>query len=69
MSEEEKQDAKRYFYERSGIPGVIMCVDGTHIKIHKPCVDPHLYYNRKGFFSLNAMIVSKVLNENVSNFS
>lgn len=58
MTEEEKREAKRYFYERSGIPGVVMCVDGTHIKIFRPFENPHLFYNRKGFFSLNAMIVS-----------
>lgn len=58
MTDEEKEEAKRYFYDRSGIPGVIMCVDGTHIKIFKPSENAHLYYNRKGFFSMNVMIVS-----------
>lgn len=58
MTEEEKQEAKRYFYDRSGIPGVIMCVDGTHIKIFRPSENAHLFYNRKGFFSINVMIVS-----------
>lgn len=58
MSEIEKREAKLYFYEKSAIPGVIMCVDGTHIKISKPTGDDtHLYYNRKGFYSLNTMIV------------
>lgn len=60
MSDVEKQEAKRYFYDKSRIPGVTMCVDGTHIKIFKPSVDTHLFYNRKGFYSLNAMIVSSV---------
>lgn len=58
MTEQEMRDAKRYFYDKSEIPGIIMCVDGTHIKIIPPTVNRHLYYNRKGFYSLNAMIVS-----------
>ncbi|XP_036334979.1 putative nuclease HARBI1 [Rhagoletis pomonella] len=57
-SEEEKRETKCYFFGRSGIPGVIGCIEGTHIKIVSPKKEhQHLYYNRKGFFSLNAMIV------------
>lgn len=59
MSEEEKTEARLYFLAKSKIPGIVMCVDGTHIKIAKPTGDnTHLFYNRKGFYSLNAMIVS-----------
>lgn len=55
---EEKARAKRFFYEKSRIPGIIGAVDGTHIKIRAPAKRlQHLYFNRKGFFSLNAMIV------------
>ncbi|XP_062556580.1 putative nuclease HARBI1 [Armigeres subalbatus] len=58
VSDEEKSEIKRGFYERTGFPGVIGCVDGTHVKIFKPMKDiQHLYYNRKGFHSLNVMIV------------
>lgn len=58
-SEEEKLAAKLYFFEKCGIPGIIGCVDGTHIRIIRPKEDiQHLYYNRKGFHSINAMIVS-----------
>ncbi|XP_055906755.1 putative nuclease HARBI1 [Eupeodes corollae] len=57
-SEVEKSRAKLYFFERSHIPGVIGCVDGTHIKIASPKKElQHAYYNRKGFYSINAMIV------------
>ncbi|XP_054727491.1 putative nuclease HARBI1 [Anastrepha obliqua] len=38
--------------------GIIGCVDGTHVKIVAPRKEvQHLYYNRKGFYSINAMIV------------
>ncbi|XP_054083400.1 putative nuclease HARBI1 [Zeugodacus cucurbitae] len=46
-----------FFFVKSKIPGVTMAVDGTHIKIMAPKRDKHLYYNRKGFSSLNVMIV------------
>ncbi|XP_041769551.1 uncharacterized protein LOC121592211 [Anopheles merus] len=41
----------------SGIPGVVMCVDGTNIKIIAPTHDRDQHYNRKGFYSLNALMV------------
>ncbi|XP_049301914.1 putative nuclease HARBI1 [Bactrocera dorsalis] len=57
QSEEEKIQAKQEFYAKASFPGVIMCVDGTHIKIVKPSEEGFLYYNRKGFYSINAMVV------------
>ncbi|XP_017472155.1 PREDICTED: putative nuclease HARBI1 [Rhagoletis zephyria] len=61
-TEEEKRRAKNYFFETSGIPGVIGCIDGTHVKIVAPDKNlQHLYYCRKGYFSINAMIVSGLL--------
>lgn len=59
MSDEEKHAAKQYFLQKSGIPGITMCIDGTHIKILKPGSAPHTFYNRKNFFSLNALTVNK----------
>lgn len=60
MTTAEKHEAKVAFYEATGFPGVTGCIDGTHIKIFAPPPHMrHLFYNRKGFYSLNAMIVSK----------
>ena len=51
--------AKFYFFNKCLIPGIIGCVDGTHIKIIKPIEEiQHLYYNRKGYHSINAMVVA-----------
>ena len=36
-----------------GIPGIVGCIDGSHIPITRPCVSGNGYYNRKGFYSLN----------------
>ncbi|XP_036322062.1 putative nuclease HARBI1 [Rhagoletis pomonella] len=57
-TEAELQQAKSHFYNKSRIPEIIGCIDGTHIKIVAPRKElQHLYYNRKGFFSINAMVV------------
>ncbi|XP_053967758.1 putative nuclease HARBI1 isoform X2 [Anastrepha ludens] len=57
MSEQEKTEAKQHFFVKTGFPGVIGYVDGTHIKVSAPNkAEQGLYFNRKGFFSLNAMI-------------
>lgn len=37
---------------------VVGCIDGTHIGLQKPTVNEHMYFNRKGFHSINAMLVS-----------
>lgn len=58
MSEEEKQEAKKYFFNKSGFPGVVGCIDGTHIQIIRPSQDEHIYFNRKHTHSINAMMVS-----------
>lgn len=57
-SEQDKNSIKMGFFAKTGFPGVIGCVDGTHVKIVKPTSDiQHLYYNRKGYHSLNVMVV------------
>ncbi|XP_055387128.1 putative nuclease HARBI1 [Condylostylus longicornis] len=57
-SKEEERRAKIYFYEKTGFPNIVGCVDGRHIKIISPKEEvKHLYYNRKEFCSLNALIV------------
>lgn len=58
MTDEEKRRSREHFYTKFRIPGITGCIDGTHVKIVKPSEDEHLYFNRKGYFSLNAMIVS-----------
>lgn len=49
---EEKYIIERGFSDRHGFPGVIGCLDGTHIKIDKPSEDPESYINRKGYYSI-----------------
>lgn len=55
----EEQEVIQKFFERFGFPGVLGCVDGTHIRIKTPGDEvKHLYFNRKGYCSLNAMMVN-----------
>lgn len=58
QSEREKELAAEQFYQKTGFPGVIGCVDGTHINIVRPIENEHLFFNRKGKHSINTMIVS-----------
>lgn len=55
---EEKRKIALAFYTKYKIPGVIGCVDGTHIQIIAPSKNKHLFYNRKGNYSMNAMLVN-----------
>nr|XP_055837203.1 putative nuclease HARBI1 [Episyrphus balteatus] len=57
MTPQEKRNTSIKFYEKYRIPSVIGCVDGTHIRIIAPKQNKHLFYNRKGFFSLNALLI------------
>ncbi|CAH1981438.1 unnamed protein product [Acanthoscelides obtectus] len=43
--------------DKFGFPGVIGCVDGTHIAISRPAREAHNFYNRKGYYSLNTQII------------
>lgn len=58
-SSEDLLKSKRHFYDKFQLPGIIGCVDGTHVKMKAPAKDSHLFYNRKGYFSLNVMVVSR----------
>jgi len=41
---------------RYGFPKVIGAIDGTHIKITAPKVNPESYVNRKGFHSIQLQV-------------
>lgn len=59
VDEAEQNETKRHFYRKTGFPGVIGCIDGTHVSIIPPSIEDRFkYLNRKGFYSLNVMLVS-----------
>ncbi|XP_065366314.1 putative nuclease HARBI1 [Calliphora vicina] len=56
--ENEKDEIKKFFYNKTGFPGLIGYIDGTHINIISPEKEVQFKYrNRKGFYSLNATVV------------
>lgn len=53
---EEKERKKNDFMRAFQFPGVIGCIDGTHVAICQTKEDEHLYFNRKGYHSKNVQI-------------
>ena len=49
----EISNIKRDFYKIAGFPGVIGCIDGSHIQIIASHQDEFAYVNRKKFHSIN----------------
>ncbi|XP_065356203.1 putative nuclease HARBI1 [Calliphora vicina] len=45
------------FMKKYKIPGVIGCVIGTHFGLQRPASNEHMFFNRKGFHSLNSMVI------------
>ena len=43
--------------QKYGMPNVIGCIDGTHIRVKAPSNDRDSYVNRKGFTSINVLAV------------
>ncbi|XP_063405555.1 putative nuclease HARBI1 [Mytilus trossulus] len=48
----EQNDVVRKFREKRGFPGIVGCIDGTHIHIKPPTEHPQSYVNRKSFHSV-----------------
>lgn len=46
------------FMERLHFPGIIGCIDGTHVAIIRLNDHEETYFNRKNYNSLNVLLVS-----------
>ncbi|GBP06348.1 Putative nuclease HARBI1 [Eumeta japonica] len=57
LNPEERNKIKKEFYEECGIPGVIGCIDCTHVAIIKPSNHEERFFNRKHYHSLNVQII------------
>lgn len=55
----ELQIIKDYFQRKNGFPGIVGCIDGTHIEIPAPKESPKSYVNRKGYHSLQLQAVCR----------
>lgn len=55
--EDERVGIKTTFQQASGFPGVVGCIDGTHVYITAPVIDAAQYTNRHHTFSINVQAV------------
>ncbi|XP_048240406.1 putative nuclease HARBI1 [Haliotis rufescens] len=56
-SERDIGDIRKEFYNISRFPGVIGCIDGTHVRIQAPSDNEPAFVNRKGYHSINVQAV------------
>ncbi|KAE8751624.1 hypothetical protein FOCC_FOCC001472 [Frankliniella occidentalis] len=56
-NEEERRQIKTSFQRATGFPGVVGCIDGTHIFITAPLTDAAQYRNRHHGYSINVQAV------------
>ncbi|RVE51571.1 hypothetical protein evm_003703 [Chilo suppressalis] len=57
QTREERNIIKNGFYQKFSIPGVVGCMDGTHIAIVRTSEHDERFFNHKRYHSLNAQIV------------
>ena len=50
---DEAMRSMEFWREKTGIPGVVACIDGSHIPIIQPAHSDTAYCNRKGYYSIN----------------
>ncbi|XP_026482249.1 putative nuclease HARBI1 [Ctenocephalides felis] len=58
----ERDKNKKRFYTKFGMPGIIGCIDCTHVSIVAPKKDhpvapAAIYMNRKGYYSINIEVI------------
>ena len=51
------QQVKEGFFRKGGFPGVVGCVDATHIRLQRPSQNEADYVNRKGYHSINVQAI------------
>lgn len=56
-TEQETRVIQQEFYSMARFPRVIGCIDGTHIRIIEPQLNPQSFINRKYYASINVMAI------------
>jgi hypothetical protein len=56
------------FFEKYQIPGVVGCVDGTHVALVRPSRDEEQFFNRKHYHSRNVQIVCTIFHLSINIF-
>ena len=57
LTHDECAKIKNKFYIHRGFPGIVGCVDRTHVRLQAPTQNENNYVNRKGFHSINVQAV------------
>lgn len=69
-SVEEREEVENRFRGPTGFPGVLGCIDCTHVGIVTPHVQEDVYKNHHGFYSLNVQMICderlRILNVNAN---
>lgn len=65
LTVQDRQAVKLQFYEKFGIPGIVGCVDGTHVLMVGPQDDEHIYVDRLHNHSLNVQLVRLFMKTNI----
>ena len=61
---EERKKLEEEVFAKTGFPGSFASIDGSHVRIpqpeerHCPNNPPHHFFNRKGFYSINVMLLA-----------
>ncbi|XP_045760645.1 putative nuclease HARBI1, partial [Maniola jurtina] len=56
-SQRERETIMQNFMEKFGFPGIIGCIDGTHVALVRPIEHEESFLNRKFYHSSNVMII------------
>ena len=57
LTHDECAKIKKKIYIHGGFPGIVGCVDRTHVRLQAPTQNENNYVNRKGFHSINVQAV------------
>ncbi|XP_016039307.2 putative nuclease HARBI1 [Drosophila simulans] len=57
MSKHQMQTSSINFLKKYELPRVVACLFGTHVQIKKPLKNCSAFLNKKGYYSLNVMLV------------
>lgn len=59
-TEAERLKIKIGFFAKFNFPGIIGCIDGTHVDFIAPTEDEELYVDRRGHHSMNVQLVTSI---------
>ncbi|CAH0730598.1 unnamed protein product, partial [Brenthis ino] len=68
MTQHERKIIMKDFMKKFEFPGVIGCIDGTHVALIRPKEHEETYFNRKNYHSLNVLVCLVIVKEALCHF-